>query len=170
MLWLSKDCTSLDYHSDAGIFSRSVKPIPTGRGQIIPTYYYWPPQIFWPSGITEPIMYNINIVRQTNTITLQIAFSSRFNFFRASPKYTIIFAKKPETRVIAMILFKHGMSWRICKSFKASSGDHYGAKYLVFFSSCSLKTREKYISFAQLVLLSLYIFWGKCVYFSIFES
>ena len=33
-----------------------------------------------------------------------------------------------------------------------------GAKYLVFFSSCSLKTREKYISFAQLVLLSLYIF------------
>ena len=27
-----------------------------------------------------------------------------------------------------------------------------------FFSSRSLKTREKYISFAQLVLLSLYIF------------
>ena len=38
-----------------------------------------------------------------------------------------------------------------------------------FFSSRSLKTREKCISFAQLVLLSLYIFWGKCVYFSIFE-
>ena len=33
-----------------------------------------------------------------------------------------------------------------------------GAKYLVFFSSRFLKTREKYISFAQLVLLSLYIF------------
>ena len=33
-----------------------------------------------------------------------------------------------------------------------------GAKYLVFVSSPSLKTREKYISFAQLVLLSLYIF------------
>ena len=33
-----------------------------------------------------------------------------------------------------------------------------GAKYLSFFSSRSLKTREKYISFAQLVLLSLYIF------------
>ena len=33
-----------------------------------------------------------------------------------------------------------------------------GAKYLVFFSYFSLKTREKYISFAQLVLLSLYIF------------
>ena len=33
-----------------------------------------------------------------------------------------------------------------------------GAKYLVFFSSRSLKMREKYISFAQLVLLSLYIF------------
>ena len=29
-----------------------------------------------------------------------------------------------------------------------------GAKYLFFFSSRSLKTREKYISFAQLVLLS----------------
>jgi hypothetical protein len=33
-----------------------------------------------------------------------------------------------------------------------------GAKYLVSFSSRSLKTREKCISFAQLVLLSLYIF------------
>ena len=33
-----------------------------------------------------------------------------------------------------------------------------GAKYLGFFSSRPLKTREKYISFAQLVLLSLYIF------------
>ena len=29
--------------------------------------------------------------------------------------------------------------------------------------------KEKYISFAQLVLLSLYNFWGKCVYFSIFK-
>ena len=48
-------------------------------------------------------------------------------------------------------------------------GDSQGAKYLVFFSSRSLKTREKYISFAKLVLLSLYIFWGMCVYFSIFE-
>ena len=44
-----------------------------------------------------------------------------------------------------------------------------GAKYWGFFSFRSLKTREKYISFAQLVLLSLYIFLGKCVYFSIFE-
>ena len=33
-----------------------------------------------------------------------------------------------------------------------------GVKYFAFFSSRSLKTREKYISFAQLVLLSLYIF------------
>ena len=33
-----------------------------------------------------------------------------------------------------------------------------GAKYLGFFSSHSLKMREKYISFVQLVLLSLYIF------------
>ena len=40
-----------------------------------------------------------------------------------------------------------------------------GAKYLGFFSSRSLKTREKCISFAQLVLLGLYIFWEKCVYF-----
>ena len=38
-----------------------------------------------------------------------------------------------------------------------------------FSSSRSLKTREKYIRFSQLVLLSFYIFWGKCVYFSIFE-
>ena len=33
-----------------------------------------------------------------------------------------------------------------------------GAKYLAFSSSRTLKRREKYISFAQLVLLSLYIF------------
>ena len=33
-----------------------------------------------------------------------------------------------------------------------------GVKYLGFFSSHSLKLREKYISFVQLVLLSLYIF------------
>ena len=35
---------------------------------------------------------------------------------------------------------------------------YQGAKYLGFFSSRSLKMREKYISFAQLVLLSMYIF------------
>ena len=35
---------------------------------------------------------------------------------------------------------------------------YLGVKYLGFFSSRSLKMREKYISFAQLVLLSLYIF------------
>ena len=34
----------------------------------------------------------------------------------------------------------------------------YGTKYLGLFSSRSLKTREKYVSFAQLVFLSLYIF------------
>ena len=33
-----------------------------------------------------------------------------------------------------------------------------GTEYLVSFSSRSLKTRGKYISFAQLVLLSLHIF------------
>ena len=38
------------------------------------------------------------------------------------------------------------------------SSTYKGSKYLGFFSSRSLKTREKYISFAQLVLLSLYIF------------
>ena len=32
-----------------------------------------------------------------------------------------------------------------------------GAKYLGFFSSHSLKTREKYVSFPQFVLLSSYI-------------
>ena len=35
------------------IFSRSVNPMPTGGGQIIPTYYYCPLQIFSPSGITD---------------------------------------------------------------------------------------------------------------------
>jgi len=37
------------------IFGRSVNPIPTGAGQIIPTHYYWHPQICSPSGITVPI-------------------------------------------------------------------------------------------------------------------
>ena len=40
----------------------------------------------------------------------------------------------------------------------ADPNTNIGAKYLGVFSSRSLKTREKYISFAQLVLLSLYIF------------
>ena len=40
-------------------------------------------------------------------------------------------------------------------------GGDQGAKYLGFFSSRSLKTKEKCISFAQLVLLSLYIFSKK---------
>jgi hypothetical protein len=35
------------------IFGRSVNPIPTEGGQIIPTYYYWHPQIFSPSDITD---------------------------------------------------------------------------------------------------------------------
>ena len=30
----------------APIFGRSVNPIPTGGGHIIPTYYYWPPNFF----------------------------------------------------------------------------------------------------------------------------
>ena len=37
-------------------------------------------------------------------------------------------------------------------------GNSIGAKYLVLFSSQSLETREKCISFAQLVWLGLYIF------------
>ena len=41
------------------IFGSSVNPIPTGGGQIIPTYYYWPPQIFSPSGITACHMHPI---------------------------------------------------------------------------------------------------------------
>ena len=46
-------------------------------------------------------------------------------------------------------------------SFKPQSGPK-GRNIWGFFSSRSLKTREKYISFAQFVY-----FWGKCVYFSI---
>ena len=38
-----------------------------------------------------------------------------------------------------------------------------------FVSSRSLKTREKYTNWDNLVCFSLYIFWGKCVYFSILE-
>ena len=46
-----------------------------------------------------------------------------------------------------------------------TAAEDSGGKYLGFFSSHSLKMREKFISFAQLVLLSLYIFGGKFVYF-----
>ena len=48
---------------------------------------------------------------------------------------------------------------------EADAGCSSGAKYLGFFSSLYLKTREKYISFVQLVLLSFFVFWGKCVTF-----
>jgi len=41
--------------TDPPIFGKSVNPIPTGAGQIIPTHYYWHPQICSPSGITVPI-------------------------------------------------------------------------------------------------------------------
>ena len=33
------------------IFGRSVNPIPTGGGQIIPTYYYFPPKFFHPPAL-----------------------------------------------------------------------------------------------------------------------
>ena len=50
------------------------------------------------------------------------------------------------------------------KAIKVEVTDDLGAKYLVFFSSWSLKTREKYISFAQFVY-----FLREVSYFSIFE-
>ena len=37
------------------IWQFSCNPIQTGGGQIIPTYYYWPPQFFSPSGITAAV-------------------------------------------------------------------------------------------------------------------
>ena len=44
-----------------------------------------------------------------------------------------------------------------------SIADALRYEIFIFFSSRSLKTREKYINFAQLVLLSLYIFLSFCV-------
>ena len=55
------------------------------------------------------------------------------------------------------------------KTLDFSSDDTLVRNIWFFFSSRSLKTREKYISFAQLVWLGWYIFWGKCVCFSILE-
>ena len=52
---------------------------------------------------------------------------------------------------------EHQDTTRRCREME-KKGILYGAKYLIFFSSRSLKMREKYISFALLVLLSLYIF------------
>ena len=61
---------------------------------------------------------------------------------------------KPEVNQSTFDIAALHMGWaHICVGFFA-----YGAKYLGFFSSRSLITREKYISFAQLVLLSFYIF------------
>ena len=42
----------LYYASPILIFGRSDNPIPTGGEQIIPTNYYWHPQLFLPSGIS----------------------------------------------------------------------------------------------------------------------
>ena len=51
------------------------------------------------------------------------------------------------------------VSWiELEDNFSGSIALAEGAKHLVFFTSHSLKTRQKYISFAQLILLSLYIF------------
>ena len=46
--WLEIELTDLQNIGGGG----SVNPIPT-RGQILPTLYYWHPQNFSPSGITE---------------------------------------------------------------------------------------------------------------------
>ena len=48
----------------APIFGRSVKPIPTGGGQIIPTYYHWPPESFSPSSITVVLQLFENLVTE----------------------------------------------------------------------------------------------------------
>ena len=50
--WLYQWCRNWGGWGGPPIFGRSVNPIPTGGGQIIPTYYYWPPQSFSPSDIT----------------------------------------------------------------------------------------------------------------------
>ena len=56
----------------------------------------------------------------------------------------------------------------LVKAVKIPDTNDLGAKYLAFFSSRSLKTREKCISFAQLVLLSLYIFLREvCLLFNV---
>ena len=57
---------------------------------------------------------------------------------------------KPEVNQSTFDIAALHMGWaHICVGFFA-----YGAEYLVFVSSHSLITRGKYISFAQLVLLS----------------
>ena len=45
-------------------------------------------------------------------------------------------------------------------------GKVFRCKIFGFFSSRSLKTREKYISFAQLILLSLYFLMEVCLLFN----
>ena len=57
-----------------------------------------------------------------------------------------------------------------CSHCFASFTTKSGAKYLGFFLlSFPSKGEKKYTNWDNLVCLSLYIVWGKCVYFSIFE-
>ena len=64
------------------IFGRSVNPIPTGGGQIIPTYYYWHPQCFSSSGITE--------IDTTNTLSV-ITVSCKILFQVEQERQVILF-------------------------------------------------------------------------------
>ena len=67
---------------------------------------------------------------------------------------------KPKRKNPAKTLFQNRCIQMILLALVAAIAISLGAKYLVSFSSGSHKTREKCISFAQLVLLSLYIFLG----------
>ena len=72
-------------------------PIPTGGGQIIPTYYYWHPQCFSPSGITA---YNLVFsglkIKTKNTIQAFLDFRDfDFRNFQFNPVYNSILFSSP---------------------------------------------------------------------------
>ena len=83
-----------------------------------------------------------------------------------------------EMGVVAPAARVERVQWKL-RSFNWYLGKARFAQLGIFFHTCNLglkyvknissRSLKKYTNWDNLVCLSLYIFWGKCVYFSIFE-
>jgi hypothetical protein len=126
---------------------------------------------------------------------LQLYFHDLFFYFLFPIQFLLRFRNATMAKTISTICCTSRVSLKNREVKQALEIPHFawgkekwpnlGVKYLVIFSSRSLKKREKCISFAQLVLLSLYFFivqklkskhtslkkytnWIKLIYFSLF--
>ena len=70
---------------------------------------------------------------------------------------------KPKRKNPAKTLFQNRCIQMILLALVAAIAISLGAKYLLFSSSCSLKTREKYFSFAQFI----YFLREVCLFFNV---